>query len=908
MSKKGFLASLILAIVFTLSLGIYTLVAVFNPVHPSKPSETTVALAFRNGEEVEQLKGYTENKNLTFDLAEGVENPLEYNEETKSYITKDVNASVKAIITKNNGDKVNYDITIYHHNDKGVSAEEPYIVASKTHLMDLANALNNTNVEQDKPTFVNLVADIDLAGENWMPIGTVANPVRSINFNGNGYTINNMTITVNGENYKNYISTKTKTVGEGTVKNHGQINIGFFGQIKVKSLINNVKFKGASITVSPELYEILTGPVDINSGYDEFDYMSVGIVAGFAQYSKIDNVEVSGKINGYDCGPYMTGLGGVAGMMAYSQITNANVAVEINNNHPTVGGSTIGGVVGRAYAIYPSGSFTENDLLEYRNLIENVNVSVDAKVVYNNGTLIGGVVSRAENTLIKNVNVTSFKVLDTTAYKDISDSVAISDRTRAGGVAVYFNNYKNIVDSLSNEFLDGYKAEIINVNVYKMDVSALASTVSGLVVFAGSEDWVYGKDAGITLNITDCTVEGSISSRMAIGLVNVAHQDVVISYSDEFTGPAVNVSLKGKMATAGVDTLYGKFIGNANKVKIIAKLYGRNQLISDKTPSVLRTNHRYTYSSGLVGSAEQETASSAKAEIKNFDVQVVANEIVSFAGVSYITKGAIIDNVSVDADVKSYNYSDTEYNYSTAYAIAGAICEAFDSTSISNADVKINVNQNVDKAKKYGFNFFGGIVARIQENNVTVDNCKASGNVYANYAYERIAFEVEGETSEFRSIFLAGGIVGTIQSRGDKTTVIDELLPVDTSNVIITNNTVSDLSIVADFKEASMTKDGYRVKAIGAVVGNAIIKQSAEGEPQIRLNLSTNNVVSNFTVKADKVTFSYATSEPTTTVNTLGVNADGDVIYIFGVANNNMLVDQQSDIDLSTVKFEALEA
>lgn len=911
MSKKGFLASLILAIVFTLSLGIYTLVAVFNPGHSNTPTETTVALAFRNGEEVEQLKGYTEDENLTFELAEGVENPLEYNGETKTYITKDVNASVKAIIKKSNGDKINYEISVYHHNDKGLSAEEPYIVASKAHLMALATAINTTNVEQDKPTYINLVADVDLAGENWMPIGTAANPARSITFNGNGHTINNMTISINGENYKSYLSIKHQSVETDPIQNRATIDLGFFGQIRVKSFINNVKFKGASINVSAELYDILTGEIPADAEYDKFNYMSIGIVSGYSQYSKIDNVEVSGKINGYTCDNNIsTGIGGVVGLMQYSQITNSNVAVEINNTYASVGRSYIGGVVGSIVALYPNANFTEADLLEYRSLIENVNVSVNAKVIYSNGSELGGIVARAENTLIKNVNVTSFKVLDTTAYQDIDTSVAVSSRTRVAGAAAYLYNYQTTA-SLSEEFLNGYKSEMINVHVHKVDVSAVASLATGLIIYAGgttnSTDWVYGKDAGITLNITDCTVDGSISSREAIGLIHEACAEVVISYSEEFTGPAVNVSLKGTMATAGVNNLHGKMLGNANKVQVIARLYGRNQNINDNTNSAIRNVHRYTYSAGLAGVASQ-LDSSVMPEIKNFDVQVVATDIVSFAGVAFITDGATIDNVSVNADVKSYNYTKDEDNFSTTYSIAGAICEAFENTTVSNMDVRLNVNQNVDTAKKYGFNFFGGIIARIQENNVTVDNCTVSGNVYANYAYEKVAFEEAGGTTEFRSIFLAGGIVGTIQARGDNTAVIDGLLPVNTSNIVISNNKVSDLTIVADFKESSMTENGYRVKAIGSILGNAVIAQAGEGEDQIRLNLNRANAVSNFTVKADKVTFSYATNEPTTSINTIGVDADGTIVNAFGAANNSLLIDTQEDLDLSSAKYEALEA
>lgn len=50
MSKKGLLSSLIIGLVLTLALGIYTIVSVVNPGRGTQPGNTTISMAFRTGD------------------------------------------------------------------------------------------------------------------------------------------------------------------------------------------------------------------------------------------------------------------------------------------------------------------------------------------------------------------------------------------------------------------------------------------------------------------------------------------------------------------------------------------------------------------------------------------------------------------------------------------------------------------------------------------------------------------------------------------------------------------------------------------------------------------------------------------------------------------------------------------
>ena len=137
---------------------------------------------------------------------------------------------------------------------------------------------------------------------------------------------------------------------------------------------------------------------------------------------------------------------------------------------------------------------------------------------------------------------------------------------------------------------------------------------------------------------------------------------------------------------------------------------------------------------------------------------------------------------------------------------------------------------------------------------------------------------------------------------------------VDTSNVKFTNNTIN-FNIVADFKVEdgkAMGTQGYRVRAIGAVVGN--INSNIATDAVLDLSTCT---VSEYKVKADKVTFSYGyeSGGAFKTLSTLGLKVltneiGNNIIYSYGMSyNHNMGVPSYvKNPDLANASYEALDA
>lgn len=902
MSKKGFLASLIIAIVATLSLSIYTIVSVVNPGSSNSGSDLTLSLAFRSGETVEELKGYTENKDLTFTLGENQENPLEFNAEENIYVAKDVNGTVTAVVNRKDGYKTTYNISVYHHNAEGLSAEEPYIIATKAHLKEFAGIVNTTGENKVSLKYVSLVSDIDLTGEDWKPLGARGNAISQMVFEGNNHAIKNMSIKVTSENYKDYLAIAVY----GTEK-VAYLDLGFFGRIQNNFEIKNVSFTGAEISVSAEVYEELTKTQGEDSEFNKFVELSIGTVVGSAQRLKVENVSANSKIKAFSCTATgdANGVGGIIGSMQLTQISNSKVKLDFTENviHnlseiETVKGSYVGGIVGDASTFAYKDTLAE-EYLAKKNVIENCEVEMSVNTVYNNVSIIGGLAGRMVNTVLKNSTVKSLKAIDPTPFKNIVD---VPYATLIAGAAGYIDTVALDACTLNRQ---AYAAEIENVKVEGLDITMIGGQVAGLVGNAKSTT------SDVVLNIKDCSVKGSMTGFMASGFAMNVGENVKISFSDEFVGETVDTTIAAYAASAFAYEFFGSVQGNeAKTVKVVATLVGKGNVIDNGANLKVVYDNTFGAGFGYIGSAE----STARPVVSNLVFELVGKETLSFAGIAHNAYGAQISNCEVNAKYTSCNYyrNGTEYrNFSTTYMIAGAVANAFENTTIDGVKVTINVNQDVDKKFARGANYFGGVVARIQDNNVAINNCEVIANVYVNDAYQTAAFKSGEESVPYGKVFLAGGLVGSIQKRGNDE--VDAFTLVDTSNVKFNNNKIN-YSIIVDFKaEKAMGSQGYRVRALGAVVGNI----NSNIDVADTLDLTTCQI-ENYFVKADKTTFSYGyeSSGAFKTLSTMGLQVltneiGNNIVYAYGMSyNHNMGVPSyvKNPEDMTKARFEALEA
>ena len=94
MNKKSLLISIACTVVATLGLAIYTLVTLLGVKAPVKPTNTTVALAFRTNDEIVELSSYTEEQ-MSFEYSDETNPSIIFDEATGKYFAaKGGNAEV----------------------------------------------------------------------------------------------------------------------------------------------------------------------------------------------------------------------------------------------------------------------------------------------------------------------------------------------------------------------------------------------------------------------------------------------------------------------------------------------------------------------------------------------------------------------------------------------------------------------------------------------------------------------------------------------------------------------------------------------------------------------------------------------------------------------------------------------
>ena len=257
-----------------------------------------------------------------------------------------------------------------------------------------------------------LGCDMDLSDiENWQSVGDADNPFKGV-FNGNGYSIDNLTINA-GDNAE---------------------NVGFFG-VTENATITHVSFNNANV-ITPDDY--------INGS------SAVGIVAGTARGTTFDNIDVSGSVAGYES---VGGLVGVINDNSYflpdgtpvdvgnSSISNVNTAVDAKGKY------FVGGLAG-----YVKDTSTGEGVATRDLMISNCNTS--GNIVFDEEAA-GGLIGEAGKTIITINNCESSVDISWNNAEDDSDISFLMETGRAGGfigcvngsyIAICNSEYKGNLD------------------------------------------------------------------------------------------------------------------------------------------------------------------------------------------------------------------------------------------------------------------------------------------------------------------------------------------------------------------------------------------------------------------------------------------------------------------------------
>ncbi len=236
------------------------------------------------------------------------------------------------------------------------TAEDPYQIANGAQLAYLASSVNSGETYEEK-NFV-LTANIDLNGLPWTPIANSFSDallggsdyrVFAGNFDGNGYTISNVSI---GSETTPFESDVLGLFGatEGKISNLNLDTVSIHGVAKIASIGAVVGFAGGLVGYSGGSIENchvtgLTMDMSAPSNVYAAAYWVGGLVGALDGTQLINECSVSGSITEKAGKGSIGGLIGELGKAAKITYSRSNVTVNVKAD--SRGGADVGGFIGK---------------------------------------------------------------------------------------------------------------------------------------------------------------------------------------------------------------------------------------------------------------------------------------------------------------------------------------------------------------------------------------------------------------------------------------------------------------------------------------------------------------------------------------------------------------------------------
>ncbi len=843
--KKGVVASIVLSVVLTLTLAITTIATAFGGTQVPEPS---VYLAYRTGDVCTELNDY-ESINFNFDVNNSA-SMIVYNSENGQY---EANAEGKFVGTavKTNGRECDITIEVFEQGDG--SAQSPWVIANAGHLVELselASADEDVYGVLESDFVCEIKADVDMKGVNFKPIGN-RNKVFKGTINGNGKTISNLSISIDENNYQDYL---VSSVFDGA--NEGYLDVALISNAD-GATINALNIGSMNVVIAENVKSTIENQISASAGVlgiERLRRVTIGGLVAYATDTKIlgDNSSVSITVNGYSYandfgGAVSAGVGGVVGVARGCVVENYTVNSRFTANQTLVEGSLIGGVAG----------FVTNSTNTNRSEIKNVTVTLKANTIYNNNTQIAGIVGEAYNADISDSTISGISVLGNEKFDNV---VASQINTEVAGAVIALGNGSTLT----------------NVNVANAGVD-VKGFVAGIVVDNNG-------------TVENCSFKGNLTGYSVAGIVTNNASAGQVIYDETFTGIAVQGNLRGVRVGGVAETNEGTLNGTAGSEMVIV------------SPTITSVSAVVTNDEAVTAIREAFVAGLAvenigNGEISNFKVIATLYDGLNMAGLVSImgsedgTSLAQLHDIVAQVSISSNNLTS---NNSTTYSIGGAVGFAYKGSSISGINLSVNVNRDALASRNYGVAQLGGLVARIYDDGVTITNNTVSGYMFANTTwYTTTITDSDGSNAETYNTMLVGGMIGSIAGFGDK--VDDNNNPIDahtlidiTSATIISGNSIENLEIVIDFVDNGVGEHGSRVRSIGSFVGSVANASGA-------LNLS-NNSINGLTISANRATFSYGNN----------CYIDDGMVHVYGSANISNIVTEPDNSNIVNRKYNVV--
>ncbi len=334
-----------------------------------------------------------------------------------------------------------------------VDAQEGFVlpwdgvtISNLEELKMFRDAVNTGDTYEGKT--VTLTADIDLAGENWTPIGTIYNEHGFMgNFDGQNYKIMNLTITDPALDSDGYAYAGLFGIAEGIDEDN-------------QNFIKNLTIENVTINTNGHI---------------------VAAAIAYPYYTIVDNIKVCGKIS-------ISGGDYTAGVLAYTRrcIKASNLYVEGGTDSTISGRQVVGGVISD---IQMNGGLTAD--------YSNFNVS---GVVISGTKNVGGI-----------SGIISGQTLDTCSVKNVSiicDDARVGIVSGSLGSASVISNVtiENVTGASSIVGADYDTGKVVEAKIgdkyYKTLADALKANVEGEITLLAPIVVNAGETLTLNKNVT----------------------------------------------------------------------------------------------------------------------------------------------------------------------------------------------------------------------------------------------------------------------------------------------------------------------------------------------------------------------------------------------------------------------
>ena len=386
-----------------------------------------------------------------------------------------------------------------------------YYVKSASDLNKLAE-LTNAGKNTSGVTFV-LENDVDLAGQQFVPIGTYNNRFKG-NFYGNGHVIKNLTITDT--------SVLSDPFTNSSLGN--SYRAGLFGDI-----------------YEAKLYDIGLENVNINLSIDGDDKVYAGALVGQDEhYSEINNCYSTGSVS---TDGYAGGLVGLTwGASVSNSYSNVNVngsivgglvasstLIKISNSFATgnVNGFTAGGLVGTVNSSTISNSFATGNVVSTQKAGGLLGEANSGNITISDSFATGSVICTASQGGVVGITSSATTTVTNCGY---SGSTGLDSGVSSGATAMTDAQLKSSIEGLGIS-----SATVVSKTV---DTTAeLTTTIKDLMGKGGSHTLTLTPTAGgsavtLTFNDTD-TIQTVIDKLKAQGIDEADLTDGIFRIKDD---------------------------------------------------------------------------------------------------------------------------------------------------------------------------------------------------------------------------------------------------------------------------------------------------------------------------------------------------------------------------------------